>query len=201
MQSIFFLVLLHVPIFFAVLLKKTKKMVISFIFGLSIGGIIIYYLNFWVFRLTHEFALTMVFRYYLYSILFTWFFLTVTPEDLAQALVQLGIPYRWAWQLSATYQFVYHLQREVKQIYEAQIARGIPLDGNLFQKLKYIPSIIVPLTIKTQQSQELLFQALLLRAWNPYSPKSFLYPLTFSKVDYVVWVVLPTILLMLQLIS
>jgi energy-coupling factor transporter transmembrane protein EcfT len=103
------------------------------------------------------------------NILFSWFYLGVSPHDLTRALVWYKIPYPWAWTLSSSFRFIDLYIRETRDIYIAQLLRQIPLDGSLPNRLKFLPSVILPLIIRTQIRTNQLTEALYIRGWNPNS--------------------------------
>ncbi len=78
---------------------------------------------------------------------FFLFFQTTAPEDLSNALVKLGVPYAFAFVLTASMQFVPVLARRAASIRDAQRARGIPLDGGP-GSLRHLPALLGPLLIQ-----------------------------------------------------
>jgi energy-coupling factor transport system permease protein len=135
--------------------------------------------------------LLMVLRFWGMTWLFNWFLKQVEPDDLAKALWALHIPYNFAWQISLAYRFIPMFQEETQNIYNIQISRGIPLDGNIFVKLKYLPSMSVPLIVMAQDKANLFSEALFARNWNANSPKTVLNPLKLQIRD---WLLLGIIL-------
>ncbi|MHA2307516.1 MAG: energy-coupling factor transporter transmembrane component T, partial [Candidatus Hodarchaeales archaeon] len=128
--------------------------------------------------------LLMVLRFWGMTWLFNWFLKQVEPDDLAKALWALHIPYNFAWQISLAYRFIPMFQEETQNIYNMQISRGIPLDGKIIVKLKYLPSVSVPLIVMTQDKATLFSEALFARNWNIKSPKTVLDPLEMQAKDW-----------------
>jgi energy-coupling factor transport system permease protein len=126
----------------------------------------------------------MVLRFWGLTWLFNWFLKHVGPDDLARALWAFHIPYSVAWQVSLAYRFLPMFQEESQRIYHIQVSRGIPLDGNFFQKMRYIPSLSIPLLVMTQDKAELFAEALYARNWNIRTSKTVLYPLEMHLRDW-----------------
>ncbi len=126
----------------------------------------------------------MILRFWGLTWLFNWFLKQVGPDDLARALWAFHVPYSVAWQVSLAYRFLPMFQEESQRIYQIQVSRGIPLDGNFFQKMRYIPSLSIPLLVMTQDKAELFAEALYARNWNIRTPKTVLYPLEMHLRDW-----------------
>ncbi|MFX0088252.1 MAG: energy-coupling factor transporter transmembrane component T, partial [Candidatus Hodarchaeota archaeon] len=146
-------------------------------------------------EITH--LLLMVLRFWGLSWLFNWFLKQVSPDDLAKALWAFHIPYNLAWQISLSYRFLPLFQEESQRIYDMQISRGIPLDGSIFEKIRYLPSMSVPLLVMTQDKANLFSEALFARNWNSSSPKTVLDPL---KMQFYDWIAIGVILCLIILI-
>jgi energy-coupling factor transport system permease protein len=87
------------------------------------------------------------------------FFTTTLPEDLANALVKAGLPYPVAFVLSTSLQFVPVMSRKVKNIMDAQRARGIPLEPG-WAALRHYPAFLSPVLIQAFQLAEALAEAM-----------------------------------------
>lgn len=72
---------------------------------------------------------------------------TIHPGRLADALVVRGIPFAFAYLLSATLQSVPRLQQRGRQILEAQRCRGLRVRGSLFRRIGAIVPLTVPLVL------------------------------------------------------
>ncbi|MFX1535265.1 MAG: energy-coupling factor transporter transmembrane component T family protein [Promethearchaeota archaeon] len=130
-----------------------------------------------------EFALIMVLRF---IIIFTDFFvfsLSVPPDTLSRALTGLGIPYSFSWKIATAYRFIPLFTQESQRIVEAQLARGIPLDGSLKERLRLLPTIIIPLFTSTLIKADKLAEALIARAWNPRGKRTAMIPLKITLKD------------------
>jgi len=136
------------------------------------------------------FALSMVVRLLALVTAFAIFFQTVHPDDLGQALVELGLPYEFSWAITTAYRYVPTLAREAQQIIDAQMSRGIEFQkGNFLKRIKnYIP-LIVPLFISAIKRAWKLAEAMDSKAWGAAKKRTFLYELQMSSVDYIIIVI------------
>ena len=96
---------------------------------------------------------------------FFLFFKTTAPEDLSNALVKLGIPYPFAFVLSASMQFVHVLTRRAANIRDAQRARGIPLEGPL-STFRHLPALLGPLLVQAFKLADELAEAMEARGFG-----------------------------------
>jgi energy-coupling factor transport system permease protein len=92
----------------------------------------------------------------------TGFFLfsqTTAPEDLANVLVKMKMPYAFAFILTTGMQFVPVIQRRLMEVRDAQRARGIRLESDLVSLPNY-PALLVPLLVSSFQLADQLAEAM-----------------------------------------
>jgi energy-coupling factor transport system permease protein len=83
------------------------------------------------------------------------FFRRTDPEELGNALIQMGLPYPLVFVLSTGLRFVPVMGRKVKDVMDAQRARGIPLEPG-WKALRHYPAFLAPILIQAfQQAEEL----------------------------------------------
>nr|WP_318383974.1 energy-coupling factor transporter transmembrane component T [uncultured Enterobacter sp.] len=70
----------------------------------------------------------------------------VPLRQFIRALFASRLPPGLAWLLSGPLLIVEQLKQRLASIHEAQRARGVPLDGRWYQRVRAIPALIVPLT-------------------------------------------------------
>ncbi len=99
------------------------------------------------------------------SAVFFLFFQTTSPEALSNALIKMGIPYPFAFVLTASMQFVPVLFRRAANIRDAQRARGIPLDSRL-GLLRHLPALAGPLLIQAFKLADELAEAMEARGFG-----------------------------------
>ena len=90
---------------------------------------------------------------------FFLFFQTTAPEDLANSLVKMGLPYAFAFILTTGMQFVPVIRRRLAEVRDAQRARGIRLERDLASLPNY-PALLVPLLISSFQLADQLAEAM-----------------------------------------
>jgi energy-coupling factor transport system permease protein len=76
------------------------------------------------------------------------FFRTTLPEDLAGALVKMGVPYVFAFILTTAMEFIPVIQRKVMGIMDAQRSRGIPLEFG-WRALRHYPALFIPVMVSS----------------------------------------------------
>lgn len=98
------------------------------------------------------------------SVFFAFFSITL-PEDLANSLVKAGLPFAVAFVLSTSLQFVPVMGRKVKNVLDAQRARGIPLEPG-WAALRHYPAFLGPVLIQAFQLAEELAEAMEARGFG-----------------------------------
>lgn len=93
------------------------------------------------------------------------FFQTTLPEDLANALVKSGVPYPFAFIVTAAMQFVPVLSRKMQDVIDAQRARGIRLERDLASVRNY-PALFTPLLVQSFTLAEQLAEAMEARGFG-----------------------------------
>lgn len=93
------------------------------------------------------------------------FILTVKPEELIRALELLRLPYPLAFTLGLALRHISTMSDEYKAIKEAQISRGLELDGGfILKRIKNYTYVLIPLLIRTIETAEKLILAMELKA-------------------------------------
>lgn len=130
-------------------------------------------------------SISMSLRFVALISIFSVFFLTTSPEDLTQSMVQLKIPYDYALTFNMAMRFVPTLSREAQIIMDAQRSRGLELDrGNIFQKVKNYVPVLIPLIISSFRRAELVADAMESRAFGATKNRTSLYILTMGRGDF-----------------
>jgi energy-coupling factor transport system permease protein len=117
--------------------------------------------------------------------LFSVYFLTTSPEDLTQSMVQIGVPYDYALTFNMAMRFIPTLSKESQIIVDAQKSRGLEMEkGNLIQRIRNFIPILIPLIISSFRRAELVADAMESRAFGASKRRSSLYVLTMRRGDY-----------------
>ncbi|RLE48142.1 MAG: hypothetical protein DRJ31_07785 [Candidatus Methanomethylicota archaeon] len=127
----------------------------------------------------------MMLRFLTLVSVFALFFLTTSPDDFAQSMIQLKLPYDYALTFTMAMRFVPMLARETQLIIDAQKSRGLELEkGNFIQRIRnYIP-ILIPLIISSFKRAEMIADAMESRAFGASKQRTYLYMLKLSSHDF-----------------
>lgn len=111
-------------------------------------------------------------------------FFQVTPvRDFVRALEQRGLPPTFSYIILATLQIVPQMEKRSRQIMDAQRARGVETEGNLFKRAKaFIPSL-GPLILSSIVSTEERAITLEARAFSAPVKKVRLHVVDDTKWD------------------
>ena len=132
---------------------------------------------------------------------FSLFFLTVHPDDLSQALIQMRVPFSFAFALSLAIRFVPTLGREAQNVREAQMVRGLELQkGNIIRKVKNFIPLIIPLIILSIQRAMAVAESLESRGFGAVKKRTYLYPLKMKIKDYIFIAFLTSLLIFIIIV-
>jgi energy-coupling factor transport system permease protein len=118
---------------------------------------------------------------------FFLFFQTTPPEAVSNALLKLGVPYPFAFVLSASMQFVPVLVRRLGNIRDAQRARGIPIESGL-SLLIHLPALAGPLLIQAFKFADELAEAMEARGFG-IPGRRFRHEPRFRWMDWMVVII------------
>jgi energy-coupling factor transport system permease protein len=160
---------------------KGSLLFIAFIFVFNFIGIVWVTGSVWGAVIS---GISMSIRFIALISIFSVFFLTTSPEDLTQSMVQMRIPYDYALTFNMAMRFVPTLGREAEIIMDAQKSRGLEMEkGNLIQRIRnYIP-VLIPLIISSFRRAELVADAMESRAFGASKKRSSLYVLRMESRD------------------
>jgi energy-coupling factor transport system permease protein len=116
---------------------------------------------------------------------FSIFFLTVHPDELSQALIQMRVRFEFAFAMSMAMRYVPTLAQEAYAIMDAQKARGVELDkGSLLTRIKNIVPIIVPLIIVSIRRALSIAESMESRGFGACENRTYMEKLVFRKRDW-----------------
>ncbi|NHI83091.1 MAG: energy-coupling factor transporter transmembrane protein EcfT [Candidatus Thorarchaeota archaeon] len=145
---------------------------------------------------SHSIALTL--RLICLMTSFSLFFLTVHPDELSQALIQMRVKFEFAFAMSMAMRYVPTLGQEAYAIMDAQRARGVELDkGSLLSRIRGIIPIIVPLIIVSIRRALSIAESMESRGFGGSENRTYMEQLRFRCRD---WGVLAASVLLLLLI-
>lgn len=144
-----------------------------------------------------SYSLSLAIRLVALMTSFSLFFLTVQPDQLSQALIQMRVKFEFAFAMSMAMRYVPTLGQEAYAIMDAQRARGVELDkGNLVKRIRNIIPIIVPLIIVSIRRALSIAESMESRGFGANENRTYMEMLRFKKRD---WAVVLASLLMLSL--
>jgi len=145
---------------------------------------------------SHSIALTL--RLVALMTSFSIFFLTVHPDELSQALIQMRVRFEFAFAMSMAMRYVPTLGQEAYAIMDAQKARGVELDkGSLLKRIRNIVPIIVPLIIVSIRRALSIAESMESRGFGASENRTYMNVLRFRRRD---WAVLIGSLVVLALV-
>lgn len=102
------------------------------------------------------------------------FILTTEPNQLAYALMKIGLPYRYGFMLVTALRLAPILENEGKTIYRAQLVRGVRYDqGNLKKLFLIIQQFLTPLLISALSRADKLVFSMEGRGFGKYPTRTF----------------------------
>lgn len=173
--------LILVTVFFQLIFSQGETVLFEFAwFTLTLEGII----N----------AILIMVRFILIVSMSTILTLTTTPLEIADGIEALLRPLKKfrvpvqeiALILSIALRFVPTLMQETEKIMNAQKARGVSFDeGNLFERMKKIVPLLIPLFISSIERADQLAIAMTARGYRGGDNRTKLRQLLWSNKDYV----------------
>ncbi|KXH77088.1 MAG: hypothetical protein AM326_05840 [Candidatus Thorarchaeota archaeon SMTZ-45] len=134
---------------------------------------------------SHSIALTL--RLVALMTSFSVFFLTVHPDELSQALIQMRVRFEFAFAMSMAMRYVPTLGQEAYAIMDAQKARGVELDkGNLLKRIRNIVPIIVPLIIVSIRRALSIAESMESRGFGFSENRTYMTVLKFRRREWAV---------------
>lgn len=120
------------------------------------------------------------------------FVATTDPNRLAYSLMEAGLPYRFGFMLITALRFIPVFYLELEQVKNAQMAKGIDMEGLSPRKLvKAVRYLLIPLVISALGKVDYLTISMENRAFGLYSTRSYMYSQALSRNDLITILVSP----------
>jgi energy-coupling factor transport system permease protein len=120
------------------------------------------------------------------------FVATTDPNRLAYSLMEAGLPYRFGFMLITALRFIPVFYLELEQVKNAQMAKGIDMEGLSPRKLvKAVRYLLIPLVISALGKVDYLIISMENRAFGLYSTRSYMYSQALSRNDLITILVSP----------
>ena len=119
------------------------------------------------------------------------FMMWTSPEEFTLLLVKFKVPHKYASLVGLALHFLPVMEKELKAIYASQQSRGLEL-STLWQKIKALLPIILPLTLRALHKSSEIALAMELKGYTLYPKRTFLQDISFVKLDYIAGIALLT---------
>lgn len=130
-------------------------------------------------------GLSLVFRFVNIICSSYLFVATTDPNRLAYCLMQAGLPYRFGFMLITSLRFIPVFFMELSQVRNAQMAKGIDLEGLSLKKFsQMIRYLFVPLVISALSKVDTLTISMESRAFGLYQKRTYLDQQPFTRANY-----------------
>lgn len=114
------------------------------------------------------------------------FILTTDPSEFAASLSRIGVSYRVGYSVAIALRYIPDVQRDFREISQAQQARGIDLSkkDKLVSRLKNSAAILFPLVLSSLDRIEVISNAMELRGFGRNPKRTWIVERPFRKADY-----------------
>lgn len=113
------------------------------------------------------------------------FVCTTNPSEFAASLNKIGVSYRISYSVSLALRYIPDIQREFREISQAQQARGVEMSkkASLINRLKSASAILVPLVLSSMDRIENISNAMELRGFGKKNKRTWYAARPFTRWD------------------
>jgi energy-coupling factor transport system permease protein len=142
--------------------------------------------NYYITREQLFYQLNVTLKYFAVVPLALIFIVTTEPSEFAASLNAIGVSYRAAYSVSLALRYIPGVQREFREISQAQQARGTDISKKvkLTRRVKGIASILFPLIITSIDKIETVANAMELRGFGKGKRRTWYRSRPFRAADY-----------------
>lgn len=112
-----------------------------------------------------------------------WFALATDTERFEVALVELGVPWAFAFLLSLTAGLVPQMRERFRTIEESQVSRGLDLSGGPLSRIRARIPMLIPFLVATIRSGYDLSTALAARGFDEPGPRTSITTVDHDRAD------------------
>ncbi len=111
---------------------------------------------------------------------------TTNPSEFAASLNRIGVKYTVAYSVALALRYIPDIQREYRDISQAQQARGIEMSRkqSLIKRLKSGSAILIPLILSSMDRIETISNAMELRGFGKNKRRSWYMARPFTALDF-----------------
>lgn len=115
------------------------------------------------------------------------FVCTTNPSEFAASLNRIGVSYRISYAVALALRYIPDIQREYRDISQAQQARGTEMSRktSFINRLKAASTILIPLILSSMERIETISNAMELRGFGKKQKRTWYSGRAFSKEDIV----------------
>lgn len=115
------------------------------------------------------------------------FIMTTNPSEFAASMNKIGISYRVGYAVAIALRYIPDVQRDYREISQAQQARGISLgkEEKTLDRIKNSAAILFPLVLSSIQRIETISNAMELRGFGKHKKRTWIMEKSMVKRDYV----------------
>lgn len=115
------------------------------------------------------------------------FIMATDPSEFAASLNKIGVSYRIGYSVAIALRYIPDVQRDFREISQAQQARGIDLSkkDKLTDRLKNSAAILFPLVLSSLDRIEVISNAMELRGFGKNKKRTWIVERPFKMGDYI----------------
>lgn len=145
---------------------------------------------FWRYTITAEqlfYMLNFFMKYMAVIPVALLFIMTTNPSEFASSMNHIGISYRVGYAVAIALRYIPDVQRDYREISQAQQARGISLgkDEKALDRIKNSAAILFPLVLSSIQRIETISNAMELRGFGKHKKRTWIVERPLVARDYV----------------
>ncbi|MEM2871114.1 MAG: energy-coupling factor transporter transmembrane component T [Candidatus Caldarchaeum sp.] len=130
------------------------------------------------------FALAYSFRLVVFLSSFSLFFLTTTPDEMALTLQKMRMPYEYTFAFVSAIRFTPVMAEELRNVMDAQRARGLEIDkGPFMKRIRNMIPILVPLLVNVIRRSYDLAEAMEVKCFGAAKKRTSLRVLKMKRAD------------------
>ncbi len=113
------------------------------------------------------------------------FVCTTDPSEFAASLNRIGVSYRIGYAVALAMRYIPDVQREYREISQAQQARGVEMSkkAGLIRRLKSAAHILIPLVMSSLERIDVISNAMELRGFGKGKKRTWYADRPFSRLD------------------
>ena len=114
------------------------------------------------------------------------FVCTTNPSEFAASLNRIGVSYRIGYAVALALRYIPDIQREFREISQAQQARGVEMSKkvSLTKRLKAAGTILIPLILSSMERIETISNAMELRGFGKNPKRTWYSARKFTRWDF-----------------